>query len=99
MELNFITTDMFLSFLGCLTIVAIMTQALKNIPTFDKVNPLWFTLITSIIVSILRVIVIGSYTATDIILGILNMFAIYLGAIGGYETLKQITQAFKKEGK
>ena len=99
MELNFITTDMFLSFLGCLTIVAIMTQALKNIPGFNKANPLWFTLIASVIVSVLRIVVINSYTTTDIILGILNMFAIYLGAIGGYETLKQITQTIKKEGK
>ena len=99
MELDFITTDMFLSFLGCLAIVSIMTQALKSIPGGDKVNPLWYTLFTSIIVSILRVIIIGSYTPTDIILGILNTFAIYLGAIGGYETIKQITQTFKKEGK
>ena len=99
MELNFITTDMFLSFLGCLTIVAIITQALKNIPGGDKVNPLWYTLFTSIVVSIIRVIIIGSYAATDIILGILNTFVIYLGAIGGYETIKQLTQTFKKEGK
>ena len=41
MELDFITTDMFLSFLGCLTIVAIVTQAIKNIPGADKMNPLW----------------------------------------------------------
>ena len=99
MELDFITTDMFLSFLGCLAIVSIMTQALKSIPGGDKVNPLWYTLFTSIIVSILRVIIIGSYTPTDIILGILNTFVIYLGAIGGYETIKQITQTIKKEGK
>lgn len=97
--LDFITTDMFLSFLGCLTIVAIMTQALKNIPHFDKINPLWFTLMSSVLVGVLRVVVIGSYSVQDIILGILNIFAIYLGAIGGYETIKQITQAIKKEGK
>lgn len=96
MELDFITTEMFLSFLGCLTIVSIITQALKSVPGFDKINPLWFTLGASIVVSILRVIVIGSYTTESIILGILNMFAIYLGAIGGYETVKHI---FKKEVK
>ena len=96
MELDFITTDMFLSFLGCLTIVSLLTQAFKNIPGFSKVNPLWFTLISSIVVSILRVIVINSYTTIDIILGVLNTFAIYLGAIGGYETIKQITKSIKK---
>lgn len=97
MELDFITTDMFLSFLGCLAIVAIVTQAIKNIPGADKINPLWYTLFTSIIVSAIRVVIIGSYTPTDIMLGILNTFAIYLGAIGGYETIKQFAQAVKKK--
>jgi len=97
MELNFITADMFLSFLGCLTIVSIITQAIKHIPNADKVNPLWYTLLASILVSILRVVIINSYTPQDIILGILNTFAIYLGAIGGYETIKQLTQNIKGE--
>ena len=97
MELDFITTDMFLSFLGCLTIVSIITQAIKSIPGADKTNPLWYTLIASILVSVLRVIFIDSYTLQDIILGILNTFAIYLGAIGGYETIKQVSQKIKGE--
>ena len=97
MELDFITADMFLSFLGCLTIVSIITQAIKSIPKADKINPLWYTLIVSVVVSILRVVIINSYTPQDIILGILNTFAIYLGAIGGYETIKQLTQNIKKE--
>lgn len=97
MELDFITTDMFLSFLGCLTIVSIITQAIKSIPSADKINPLWYTLIASILVSVLRVIFIDSYTLQDIILGILNTFAIYLGAIGGYETIKQVSQKIKGE--
>lgn len=97
MQLDFITTDMFLSFVGCLAIVAIITQAVKNIPGADNINPLWFTLIASIIVSALRVVIIGSYTPEAIILGILNTFAIYLGAIGGYETVKQFIQGIKGE--
>lgn len=95
--MDFITSDMFLSFLGCLTIVAIITQAVKNIPGADKINPLWITLIASILVSFLRVVFIGSYTMQDILLGVLNTFAIYLGAIGGYETVKQFAQAAKGE--
>lgn len=95
--MDFITSDMFLSFLGCLTIVAIITQAVKNIPGADKINPLWITLIASILVSFLRVVFIDSYTMQDILLGILNTFAIYLGAIGGYETIKQFAQAVKNK--
>ena len=97
MELNFITADMFVSFLGCLTIVSIITQAIKHIPNADKVNPLWYTLLASILVSILRIVIINSYTPQDIILGILNTFAIYLGAIGGYETIKQLSKNIKGE--
>lgn len=94
MSLDFITTEMFLSFLGCLTIVSIITEAVKHIPKMDKINPLWITLVSSIFVSILRVVILNSYTLQDILLGILNTFAIYLGAIGGYETVKHI---IKKE--
>ena len=97
MEIDFLATDMFLSFLGCLTIVAVITQAVKHIPGANKINSLWYTLIASIVVSILRVVIIGSYTPQDIILGVLNTFAIYLGAIGGYETIKQFAQGIKGE--
>ena len=97
MELDFVTSEMFLSFLGCLTVVAIITQAVKNIPGADKINPLWITLVASILVSSLRVVFVGSYTMQDILLGILNTFAIYLGAIGGYETIKQLAQTMKED--
>lgn len=96
MSLDFITTEMFVSFLGCLTIVSIITEAVKHMPKMDKINPLWITLISSIFVSILRVVILNSYTLQDILLGVLNTFAIYLGAIGGYETVKHV---FKKEEK
>ena len=46
---------------------------------------------------IIAIVIIGSYTSTDIILGILNTFTIYLGAIGGYETIKQFAKVVKKK--
>lgn len=93
--MEFITVDMFVSFIGCLGIVALITQVIKTLPGLDKINSAWSALIVSAFVGIVRLLVIGDFSATGITLGILNIFAIYLGSIGGYETVKQITQANK----
>ena len=44
--MEFITLDMLLSLAGCVTIVAIVTEALKKY--FTKINALWLNFICSI---------------------------------------------------
>lgn len=90
--MEFITSDMFLTFAGCLAIVALVTQVIKSLPPLDKINTLWTTFGVSILVGVIRLFLIGDFTAQGIIMGVLNILAIYLGAIGGYETVKQITK-------
>ena len=90
--MEFITSDMFLTFAGCLAIVALITQVIKSLPPLDKINTLWTTFGVSILVGVIRLFLIGDFTAQGIIMGVLNILAIYLGAIGGYETVKQITK-------
>ena len=90
--MEFITSDMFLTFAGCLAIVALVTQVIKSLPPLDKINTLWTTFGVSILVGVIRLFLIGDFTAQAITMGILNILAIYLGAIGGYETVKQITK-------
>lgn len=90
--MEFITSDMFLTFAGCLAIVALITQVIKSLPPLDKINTLWTTFGVSILVGVIRLFLIGDFTAQGITMGILNILAIYLGAIGGYETVKQITK-------
>lgn len=90
--MEFITSDMFLTFAGCLAIVALVTQVIKSLPPLDKINTLWTTFGVSILVGVVRLFLIADFTATGITMGILNVLAIYLGAIGGYETVKQITK-------
>ena len=90
--MEFITSDMFLTFAGCLAIVALVTQVIKSLPPLDKINTLWSTFGVSILVGVIRLFLIGDFTAQGITMGILNILAIYLGAIGGYETVKQITK-------
>lgn len=90
--MEFITSDMFLTFAGCLAIVALVTQVIKSLPPLDKINTLWTTFGVSILVGVIRLLLIGDFTAQGITMGLLNILAIYLGAIGGYETVKQITK-------
>ena len=90
--MEFITSDMFLTFAGCLAIVALVTQVIKSLPPLDKINTLWSTFGLSILVGVIRLFLIGDFTAQGITMGLLNILAIYLGAIGGYETVKQITK-------
>ena len=90
--MEFITSDMFLTFAGCLAIVALVTQVIKSLPPLDKINTLWTTFGVSILIGVIRLFLIGDFTAQGITMGLLNILAIYLGAIGGYETVKQITK-------
>lgn len=90
--MEFITSDMFLTFAGCLAIVALVTQVIKSLPPLDKINTLWTTFGISILVGVIRLFLIGDFSAQGITMGVLNILAIYLGAIGGYETVKQITK-------
>lgn len=90
--MEFITSDMFLTFAGCLAIVALITQVIKSLPPLDKINTLWTTFGVSILVGVIRLFLIGDFSAQGITMGVLNILAIYLGAIGGYETVKQITK-------
>lgn len=90
--MEFITVDMFLSFAGCLAIVAIITQCIKTLPPLNKINTLWTTFAVSVIVGVVRLCFVADFTAQGITLGVFNVFAIFLGAIGGYESVKNITE-------
>ena len=87
--MEFIEIKMFLSLAGCLFIVAMMVQVLKQ---FIKINPHWLNIICSTIIGIIRIFVLNDLSWTGILTGILNIFVIYLGATGGYETVKQLTK-------
>lgn len=91
--MEFITLDMLLSLAGCVAIVAIITQSLKNY--FTKINALWLNLIVSLIIGVIRIFVVKDLSTTGIITGILNIFVIMLAAGGGYDTIKTITKGGK----
>ena len=94
--MDFITMDMFLTLAGCVIVVMLMVEALKIY--FKQINALLLNFITSIIVGVTRILIIGDFTWQGILLGILNIFVIMLAAGGGYDTVKTITSKFT-EGK
>lgn len=86
--MEFITLDMLLSLAGCIAVVAIVTQAIKQYA--KKINALWLNLFVSIAVGIIRIFVVADFTAPGITTGILNIFVIMLAAAGGYDAVKTI---------
>lgn len=86
--MEFITLDMLLSLAGCVAVVAIVTQALKQY--FKNINPLWLNFFTSITIGVIRMFVVADFSAAGIVTGILNIFVIMLAAGGGYDTVKSI---------
>lgn len=91
--MDFITLDMLLTLAGCVLVVAMITEVLKQF--FTKLNPLWLNAIVSSIIGIIRIFVVGDLSAAGIITGILNIFVIILAAGGGYDSVKAIVT--KKE--
>lgn len=86
--MEFITLDMLLSLAGCVAIVGIVTQALKIY--FKKTDPIWLNFSVSIIVGLIRIFVLKDWSASGIILGVMNVFVIMFAAAGGYDTVKTI---------
>ena len=86
--MEFITLEMLLSLAGCITIVAIITEALKKY--FTKLNALMLNFLCSVIIGVIRIFIVSDFTVTGIITGILNIFVIMLAAGGGYDTVKSI---------
>ena len=81
---EFFSPKLLLSLPGCVTIVVIATQILKNyIPTNSKI----IALVISILVTIARIFTMDEYSVTLVIIEILNILPILWGSMSGYDTL------------
>lgn len=87
--MDFITLDMLFSLAGCVAIVAIITQVLKQV---IKCNPLKISLIVSLIIGLIRIIILKDFTLEGIVIGLLNVFVIMLAAGGSYDTIKYLAK-------
>ncbi len=90
---TFISKDMFLSLTGCITLVCLIVQIVKG---YIPVNPIWINLTVSAVITVIRIVFVGDFSAEGIVLGILNIVPILLGATGCYEVGKSVISSVVK---
>lgn len=93
--MDFITLENFVTLAGCVAVVGILTQACKYIPKVKDMSSLWINFILSLIVGIIRVCVVGDFTAGGIVTGILNVLVILVSTSGTYEYTSKSINAIK----
>lgn len=81
---SFISSEVLLSFTGCVGIVIVATHIFKK---YFPLSSKTIALIFSIIVAIARIVVSAKFSAGDIVMGFINIIPIYCGAIGGYDAM------------
>lgn len=81
---SFIDKNVFKTLSGCIFIVELLTQSLKQL--FPNVEGVWIAFIFSCLVALVRLLFNDKYTRDDIILSIINIVPIFLGSVGIYET-------------
>ena len=98
--MEFITMDMFLTVVGCSTIITLLTQVFKRFLP-ETIDSKWLALAFSIIVGIIRIIYLADYSFAGVVTGIVNIVLLLAIAIGEYEVVKsagrKISELIKKE--
>jgi len=98
--MEFITMDMFLTVVGCSTIITLLTQVFKRFLP-ETIDSKWLTLAFSIIVGIIRIVYLADYSFAGVVTGIVNIVLLLAIAIGEYEVVKsagrKISELIKKE--
>ena len=96
----FITMDMFLTVVGCSTIITLLTQVFKRFLP-ETIDSKWLALAFSIIVGIIRIVYLADYSFAGVVTGIVNIVLLLAIAIGEYEVVKsagrKISELIKKE--
>lgn len=98
--MEFITMDMFLTVVGCSTIITLLTQVFKRFLP-ETIDSKWLALAFSIIVGIIRIVYLADYSFAGVVTGIVNIVLLLAIAIGEYEVVKpagrKISELIKKE--
>lgn len=96
--MEFMTIDIFLSVVGCTTVITLLTQVFKKyLP--ESLDTKWLALIFSIIVGIIRICIVKDFSFEGIVIGIMNTVLLLAIAIGEYELIKTaLTKILKQIG-
>lgn len=85
--MEFMTIDIFLTVVGCTSVIVLLTQVFKKyLP--EKLDTKWLALIFSIIVGVIRMFVIKDFSFEGIVIGIMNIVLLLGISIGEYEVVK-----------
>lgn len=82
---EFITPAKLSGLTECAALTCGITEALK---AFISINPVLICFLCAVFVSLARLTIINEWNRKTIILGLINVFPIYLTASGAYDTLK-----------
>lgn len=96
--MEFMTIDIFLTVVGCTSVITLLTQVLKKyLP--EQIDTKWLALAFSVIVGILRMIIIEDFSFDGIVIGIMNTVLLLAISIGEYEVVKTAsTKILEKVG-
>ena len=88
---SFIDKGSFKTLAGCIFVVEIFTESIKQL--VPDIKGVWLAFFFSVLVSLIKIIVDDKYKKEDIIMALVNIMPIFLGSIGIYETIvKAITE-------
>lgn len=96
--MEFMTIDIFLSVVGCTTVITLLTQVFKKyLP--ESLDTKWLALVFSIIVGVIRIYIVKDFSFEGIVIGIMNTILLLAIAIGEYELIKTaLTKILKQIG-
>lgn len=81
---GFITSEVLLSFTGCVGIVIAATQVFKK---YSSLSSKVLAAIFSVLIGVARIIVSGRTSFGEIFMGLVNILPILCGAMGGYDAI------------
>lgn len=88
--MDFMTIDIFLTVVGCTSVITLMTQVFKRyLP--ENIDTKWLALIFSILVGAIRMCIIKDFSFEGIVIGIMNMILLLGISIGEYEVVKSFS--------
>jgi len=92
---DFITMEFLGTFSGVVIVVMLLTQLIKGFLT--AVDPKWIALTLAAVVSVVKQLETGDFSAAGWILAVLNTFIIAGAAIGTFEGSKELGKFFGKD--
>lgn len=85
--MEFMTIDIFLTVVGCTSVITLLTQVFKKyLP--EKLDTKWLALIFSILVGAIRMFIIKDFSFEGIVIGMMNIVLLLAISIGEYEVVK-----------